>query len=330
MSIPSTRRVPLHRTASIPVPGLLASLLLAMTIAGSAFAQSIDIPAALSPDLKAPPTIVTVQAGHQFSVDVEDNGTEMARSNFFFGANHRIKLSDQSSLFLIGTYTLHQYNFDHANTYKWSDIHRLVLGGVVGYDLDEHWRLIGGGIYRSWGEGGASYENSISGGAIGGFDYHPNDDFSIGLLIGVISALEKSPSIIPVPTMTWRFAPDWRWNIGIVSVLDPGIGTELTWDISKTLSLGTGITYQSREYRLNSSDVRTGRGRTTRNGIGKETETPVFAMLRWRPTERSAIDLMTGVAFGGELRVESSTGATVAHDSYDPAPFLGVKGQIAF
>ena len=42
-------------------------------IAGSAFAQGIDIPAILNPDIKGPPTSANLQFGHQFKADVEDN-----------------------------------------------------------------------------------------------------------------------------------------------------------------------------------------------------------------------------------------------------------------
>ena len=107
----------------------------------------------------------------------------MERTNAMFTLSHRMKLSDKTSLFALGSYTLHQYNFS-SNTglnYQWDDVHRMVIGGLVGHDLNDRWRLIGGGVFRSWGEGGADYADSLTGGAIVGFDYHPNDDFSIGI-----------------------------------------------------------------------------------------------------------------------------------------------------
>ena len=322
----------LRRIASIRILSLLASALLATTIAGSAFAQSIDIPAALNPDLKAPPTIVTVQGGHQFNVDVNGSTADMSRSNYYFGVNHRVKIDDKSSLFLMGTYTLHQYDFDNKGVYQWDDVHRLVLAGLFGYDLNEHWRLMGGGMYRSWGQTGADYRDSITGGVLGGFDYHPNEDFSIGLLVGIISNLENPVGIIPVPTVKWKFAPDWRLNVGMVSVLDPGLGAEVTWQISDTFALGTGLTYQTRRYRLNDHNevFSPSTGRSTKDGIGQEQEVPLFAMLQWRPTPKTAIDLMGGVAVAGKLKVESESGGKIENDTYSAAPFLGLKGQIAF
>jgi hypothetical protein len=318
---------------------LTLAVLMLPLITGAAFAQGVDIPAILDPDLKAPPTAVTFQYGHQFKVDVEDAGTEIARDTAFFSVAHRTKLSEKTSFFALGSYTLQNYNFssNSGNAYQWDDVHRLVVGGLFGHDLNDRWRLIGGGIVRSWGEGGADYGKSITGGLIGGFDYHPNEDFSIGLIIGAFSALEDSMALFPVPTMKWKFAEDWKLHVGMVSVIDPGVGAEVSWQISDTVSIGTGVTYQSRRYRLDSKTRVPGTGfpptpsgRRDKNGIGQETEVPVFAMVQWKPTPKSSIDLLAGVAFAGNIRVESNTGGYISDDDYDPAPFVGLKGTIAF
>jgi len=314
-------------------------------ITGSAFAQGIDIPAIMDPDLEGPPTVVTLQYGHQFKVDVDNRGTEIARDNAFFSLAHRTKLSDKTSFFALGSYTLHAYNFsgtsgarNSGNAYQWDNVHRLVIGGLFGYDLNEKWRLIGGGIVRSWGESGADYGDSITGGLIGGFDFHPNEDFSIGLIIGAFSAIEDSLALFPVPTLKWNFTENWKLHVGLVTVFDPGVGADVTWQISDTVSFGTGIVFQSRRYRLRDKTRvvkgggagSTGNNRTDDGGVGEETEVPVFAMIKWKPTEKASIDLLAGVAFAGNVRVEDDHGGRIADDDYDPAPFVGLRGQIAF
>jgi len=311
-------------------------------ITGSAFAQGVDIPAIMDPDVKGPPTVASLQYGHQFKVDVEDSGTEIARDNVFFSLAHRIKISDKTSFFALGGYSLSAYDFsgNSGNAYQWDDVHRAVIGGLFGHDLNEEWRIIGGGVVRSWGEGGADYGDSITGGLIGGFDYHPNEDFSIGLLIGAFSGLEESIGLMPVPTLKWKFAEDWKLHVGLVSVFDPGVGADVSWQVSDTVSLGTGITFQSRRYRL--SDKRRAVGgiggsgssnhpnRDDDGGIGQESEVPVFVSLKWKPTAKTSIDLLAGVAFAGNVRLEDKDGGRIADDSYDPAPFVGLRGQIAF
>jgi hypothetical protein len=308
-------------------------------IAGSAFAQGIDIPAILSPDVKGPPTAANLQFGHQFKADVQDKGTEIARDNVVFSLMHREKLSDKTNLTMIGTYALQNYDFSNAsgNPYQWDDVHRMVLGALIGHDLNDRWRLVGGAVFRSWGEGGADYGDSISGGLIGGFNYHPNEDFSVGMIIGALTALESSVGLLPVPTLQWKFAEDWNLHVGLVSVFDPGVGVDVTWQISDTLSLGTGLTFQTRRYRLRDKNRNQGTGssashpnRNDDGGIGQESEVPVFAMLKWKPTPKTSLDVLAGVAFAGNIRVEDKHGGRIADDSYDPAPFVGFRGMIAF
>ena len=313
----------------------MVPVLLIGGIATPASAQAVDIPAILSADTKGPPNFVTLQYGHQFKTDVEDGGAEMSRDNAFFMAGHRSEPSEKTSMVVVGGYTLQAYNFRGGSSfYQWDDVHRMVLGGLVGHDLNEKWSLIGAVMYRSWGEGGSDYSDTITGGLFAGFDYHPDEDFSIGLIVGFNSALEDSVSIVPVPTMKWKFAEGWRWNIGMVSVFDPGVGTEILWQVSEKLSLGTGVSFQTRRYRLTESARVTGAGgRANRNdgsGIGQESEVPVFASLKWQISKKAAVDVLAGVALAGNVRVESKAGGRIKDDDYDPAPFLGVRGQFVF
>jgi hypothetical protein len=119
----------------------------------------------------------------------------------------------------------------------------------------------------------------------------------------------------------------------MISVFDPGVGAEVSWQVSETVSIGTGLAFQSRRYRLRDKNRRQSfnrPNRTDEGGIGQETEVPIFAVVQWKPTPKSSLDLLAGVAVGGNVRVESSTGGRIADDSYDPAPFVGLKGTIGF
>jgi hypothetical protein len=266
----------------------------------------------------------------------------MRRNNVLFSVGHRFDLGEKTNFFAMGTYTLHGYDFsgnggaspNAANVYQWDSVHRLVLAGMFGYQVDDRWRLVGGGLFRSWGENGADYGDSISGGLLAGFDYRSSDTLTFGLLVGAFSRLEDGVGLLPVPTVDWKFADAWKLHVGLVQVMDPGVGADLTWQLEDNLSLGAGFAFQSREFRLRDKTRAGGRpGRPTRfddNGIGQETEIPVFASLRWRPTPKSQIDLQGGVAINGNIRVEDSDGDRIADDDYDPAGFLALKGTIVF
>ena len=346
MSTTRTASRTLSHVLVVTLRGLALSLplILPVFMTGTAFAQALDIPAILDLDRKMPPTGAIVQYGHQFKVDVENDGTKISKNNASLALAHRAKLSEDTALLVVGTYALQAYDFSGGrsttppvNYYQWDDVHRLVLIGLVGHDLNDEWRLIGGGVFRSWGEGGADYGDSITGGLLGGFDYHPDEDFSIGLLIGAVSALESSVGILPVPTLKWTFAENWRLNVGVISAqADPGIGAEVTWQVRDNFAVGAGATYLNRRYRLkDKTRVPNGSNpsRPNRNdggGIGQETELPIFALVRWKPTLKTAIDLQGGVAVAGNVRVEDSDGGRIKDDNYDPAPFVALKGTIFF
>ena len=314
--------------------------------ASSAFAQAVDIPAVLDADLKAPPTAAVVQYGHQFGADVGDGGgagtgdkqTRMSRDTAFFGVARRFKLGERTTLFALGNYTLHAYQFSNAggtsNRYQWDRVHRGVLSGLVGHEINDRWRILGGALIRTWGETGAKFGDTLTGGLLGGFDYHPNDDFSVGLLVGAISKLDGGVGILPVPTLKWKFAEAWRLNVGMVQLVDPGIGAQLNYQLTPALGLGAGFSYQTRQFRLSgarrTSATDPGRTRFDDGGVGQESEIPVFATIRWKPTPFTEIDLNGGAAFRGNLRVEDKDGGRITDSDYKPAGILALKGQIFF
>ncbi len=317
----------------------LFSLALALFGASSAAGQAVDIPAVLDAEVKAPPTIAIVQYGHQFAADVEDGGgTEHARDTAFFGLAHRIALGERTTFFAIGNYTLHAYDFSGGraatNRYQWDRVHRGVLAGMIGHELGSNWRVIGGGLVRTWGETGAEFDETLTGGLLGGFSYQASEDLSIGLLIGAISKLEGGVGLLPVPTVKWNVSDALRLDVGMVQLVDPGVGAQLTYQMTPELALGTGFTFQSRQFRLSGQRRATatdpGRNRTDDGGVGQETEIPIFATLRFRPVPQVELDLNGGVAVGGNLRVEDDDGGRLADDDYDPAGILAVKAQFFF
>lgn len=328
------------------VPFVLRTMASALLLTGAlesiprpVFAQAIDLPAVLDSDLKAPPTSANLQYSHQFEADVEEAGTELARHNVLVGFGRRFAIGEKTALIGVANYTLHGYDLSDSSdatpsAYAWDDVHRGVLGALVGHDLDARWRLIGGGLIRSWGESGAKFGDTLTGGLIAGFDYHPSEDLSVGLLLGAFSKLGGGVGLLPLPTLKWRFAPDWRVHVGMVQLADPGLGAQLDYQLTPELSVATGFAYQSRQFRLADRTRTTGRpdhpNRTDDGGIGAEREIPVFLSLRFRPIPRAEIDLFGGVALRGNLRVEDEDGGRIADDDYEKAGILGLKGQIAF
>ena len=104
--------------------------------------------------------------------------------------------------------------------------------------------------------------------------------------------------------------------------------------MAEDVTLGAGFAFQSRRFRLRDRN-RAGNPprRPNRNddgGVGQETEMPIFLAIGWKPSPKTSIDLLGGVAVAGNVRVEDEDGGRIKDDSYDPAPFLGLRGQIFF
>jgi hypothetical protein len=302
--------------------GLLLGFVL-LLLPGTAIAQAIDVPAMINADRNAPKTFASLQYGHLFEADVDDN-SDISRDNAILGVGHRVDFGDEWNLLMMGTYTLQSYDFSEAGNYRWDDVHRGVLMGLVGYQPNDRWNFFGGPMVRYWGESGAHVADSSTVGAITGFSYATSDTLKLGLMVGVFSNIEDGPSLLPVPTVDWKFAEDWKFHLGLVSVVDPGVGVEITYQASKNLLLSAGASLQNRRYRL---DDRSG---LSDNGVGQERSLPIFAMIRWKASQRFMLEALGGISVAGQLRVESRTGNRIAEDDYDPAGFLGLKAQMMF
>jgi hypothetical protein len=122
----------------------------------------------------------------------------------------------------------------------------------------------------------------------------------------------------------------------MVQLVDPGIGAQLTYQLTPELSLGDGLHVPEPSVpaeRPAPAPRRRipGRNRTDDGGVGQETEIPIFATLRWKPDAdgRARPERRRGRG-RGNLRVEDEDGGRLADDDYDPAGILAFKGRILF
>ncbi len=220
-------------------PGLMPKLflgLLLLLLPGRAIAQAIDVPAMVNANRKAPKTFATLQYGHLFESDVDDD-SKISRDNAILGIGHRVDFGDEWNLLMMGTYTLHGYDFSDQGFYRWDDVHRGVALGLVGYQPNDRWNFFGGPIVRIWAESGADVGDSTTVGALIGFDHTTSDTLSLSLMVGLFSNIEDGPSLLPVPTVDWQFAEDWNFHLGLVTAVDPGIGVEISYQASESLLL---------------------------------------------------------------------------------------------
>jgi hypothetical protein len=268
---------------------------------------------------EAPNSWLSMSYAHLFETDIDGTPVEMERESFLAIAGHRFELSDSVGLATQASYQLSAYDFSDDLDSLWEDINQVTLSMLVDWKLDERWSLLGGGLIRFSGEADADFEDALTGGGFGGFQYRWNENLETGLLLGVMSQIEDSAAVLPLPLVNWKFAESWKFHLGVSQLGAVGYGPELTWMASENVEVGLGASYQRRRYRLNHG------GR-----VGDESSMPIYLKLGWHPTPLSALELMAGVAVAGEVRQETVNGSKIFDKDTDATATISVRGHIRF
>ncbi len=302
------------------IPGISSAVFAIAIVAMSAPALAQVVTPAVEPraaeDLN---TWMSLSYAHLFETDLDNTPVEVERDSLLAIAGHRFALSDSVGLVTQASYQLSAYDFSGDGGTLWKDINQVTAMMMIDWKLDEHWSLFGGGLFRFSGESGADFDDSLTGGGFGGFQYTWSESLKTGLLLGAVSRIEDDAAILPLPLVTWKFAESWKFRLGVSQLGAVGYGPELSWMASEKWELGFGASYQSRRYRLDTLDQ-----------VGEETSMPIYARLGWHPTPSRILELMAGVAVAGEIRHETSNGSKIFDKDTDPSATISLRGNIRF
>jgi len=315
----------MHRKSVSLLLVLVASLATALLLAPAAWGQGIDIPMLVTGE-QDQNTWVTAAYAHQFNTDVDDSDTEFARDNAQLVLGHRAKVGDELFLVTHGAYMGGYYDFDdgRADGYVWNDIHRGLLALGVGWENDD-WNIVGLLIGRTDGESGAHFGDTLTGGGAVALSYKWSDTLRTGFILGAMSRLEDTASIIPVPTVDWRFAERWNLHFGlVVAAAYPGVGPEIGYQ-GEHWSFGFGGSFQTRRFRLEEHE-----NSPADEGIGEERSFPVFGRVGYAPNKNLSFGVTAGAALGGEIRSGTEGGTKISKEDYDAAPILGLNIRYLF
>jgi hypothetical protein len=301
---------------------LVRLAILAFLLAPPALAQ-VDISAIEPPVPDQPASWIKLYGHHLFETDIDDEG-DVQRQAFIGRLGHRFDMSDDWKLFTQFTYQGNYYDIDDSGpAIDWEDIHQSNLVALLAWKVADHWQLLGGGLVRSSGEGGADFGDTVTAGGALGFLYSSDPKLRVGVLIGVVSSIEDDASVLPLPLLDWKFAEDWLLHLGVVTLDAVGYGAELSWSVSESWELGAGASFERRRFRLDDNGA-------NRDGVAEDTSVPVFARIGFNPNPNIDIDLVGTVSLGGELRVESSSGHQITDRDYDPAAGIGLQTIFRF
>ncbi len=295
-------------------------LLVASTLGffGLSFAQVAVIEA--DPTPKTHPFDLELGYGYQANTDLKNSGGDFHRNSFRLGFNAEIAFSERFKLDNILAYENHNYSFSGRSSFQWDEIHRFVYAPLLKYHATEHWSFMGAPILQWFGESGADAADSFTGGALAGFNYRSSPDFSIGLLVGVLSQIEDDALLVPIPTVRWKFAEQWMLRVG-PNKLGPavGLGGEVGYKLSKTVEVSTGIQFQRRRFRLDKKDR-----------VGEETQAPFYGKFTWWMFPQGNVEFYASLITNGTLRLENKNGNKITDKDYDNTGQFGGKINVTF
>jgi hypothetical protein len=266
---------------------------------------------------KRAPVQVTLGGSQQFKTDI-DGGGEFSISRFRAGLNLPLRFNDQFALATAIKYQLDGYDFDGAGD-PWGTIETFTVAALLQYRLDEHWMVYGGPMLRTAAELGADLGDATRGGAAIAFKYTVDENLSLGGGIIVMGQLEDNTLVMPIFTLDWNFADEWRLKVGFTDLATAGYGAELLWDFHPQWQLAFGGAFHKSRFRLETDD-----------GIGQEKSFTLSAAATWSPNKTFSGTAFVGLATGGQLRLEDSGGDEISDSDYDAAPILGLKAALRF
>jgi len=341
----------LRWTLLVGIAGLAASSWGGLLAPAPAAAQAVDV---IDVDPRRPDVKVLLEAGyeHEFASDIDDpgnpprSGGDFTRDSASLYARPTFDLGDRFSLSPILRWENHSYRFANeakALGFAWNDVNYGMLGLLASWKIDAKWSLLGGPVVRYQGEAGAHFDDSLDGGGVFGFLYQPNPRLTTGLVIGVVSAIEEDLAIVPIPFVRWQAGDTVAFDVGVQRVgARSGVGAGMRWQASKRVELGLGGAFVNRRFRLDDHgrmqraptdaigrQPGVARGRSV-EGIGQDRSFPVFVRLALEPFENASLDILTAVAFGGQLTVEEKYGDQIQRQDYDPTPLVGVQASYRF
>lgn len=267
------------------------------------------------------PVQVTVGGSYQFNTDI-DNGGDFSLSRFRTGVGVPVRFNDQLALATSLRYELASYDFG-GGIRGWDDINTLSGAALLKYKLDEHWVVYGGPAFRFSAESGASWGDAKQGGGLIAVNYIMNDKLSFGGGLFGMSQIEDSFRVLPILTANWKFADNWKLNLGFTDLATSGYGVGVSWDCSPELQLTFGGQMNRARFRID------GNGPTA-GGVGQDQSVMLTVAATWSPIKMFSGTAFIGIAAGGELRLENSTGHKLYSQNYDPTPIMGLTAALRF
>jgi len=191
----------------------------------------------------------------------------------------------------------------------------LTIGGEYATNETDAWFF--GGFVRSAGESGATFDDTISGGALIGYQHAFSDRFTLGVGAAVGTELEGDVYIVPFPVIKWNINDRWTLASG------ERAGMALSYKASDAWTLGVEGGYERREYRLDDNGP-------LPSGVVDERRVPIAFFATFTPGPNFIITGRVGASLLNEFEFQNASGVTLVEDDTEAALGFGLDLTIRF
>ncbi|TVQ55639.1 MAG: hypothetical protein EA355_09235 [Rhodobacteraceae bacterium] len=265
---------------------------------------------------------------HQFAADLDGGPGDVAITRVFGRASVAYSFTPRVSIGLsLGAGTT---DFDFGGgaslggiVSPWSRIDDYRISAPVRFGIGDDVSAFIIPSVRWNGESGASTSDSQTEGVIAGAVWRVSPSLSIGPGVGAFSRLGSGSTVLPILLLDWDITDRLSVGTGSGLAATEGPGLEARYGLTETFTLAAGARYESVRFRLD-------RDGPTSNGIGETQTLPIYVSATWAPSPRTNLSALLGLDVGGEVTLRDSGGGRIESRDIDPAPFLGVAGQLRF
>ena len=264
---------------------------------------------------------------HQSEADMEDSGGGFARDAWFVRAavDYAWSRRDSIGVSVGGGAYIYDFNdesgFGGGEPWHKVDDARVSLSGRFG--IGETGQLFIVPTVRFNRESGASASDSRTFGIFAAAAWRLRDNLTIGPGFGVFSRLENGTRFFPVLAIDWSISDRWNLSTGRGLASSQGPGLTLSYKLNEDWSFGLTGRYESIEFRLDDKGPAPG-------GVGRDHSMPLVFSASLKPNNRLDLNVFTGLAINGKLKLKNSDGDTVEETSYDPAFVFGAAFDFRF
>jgi hypothetical protein len=261
---------------------------------------------------------ITVSAGvsEQFNADIDDGGS-FSITRVKTGVSVPVRLNEDFKLSTSVRYEFDSYNFDDIDA--WENINTLSAASILSWRMNDNWTTYGGGFVKMSAESGADLSDGTTGGGLLGFNYKVDDTLTLGAGLAVVGQIEDDASVLPLITAKWKFADNWRLDVGLSDVATTGYGAKLNWIFDQEFEFGLGAQFHKSRFRIKSNDE-----------VAQEQSATLYVDATWHASPKIDFNGFIGIAAGGKLKVDDSSGNELTDTDYDPAPIIGVRALVRF